>query len=39
VFTELSTVRIMCLTMFMMLAVYYGWYVYYGFKGDVDQSP
>lgn len=35
---RMSTIRIMCLTMFIMLVIYYGWYIYYSFKGDVEPS-
>ena len=32
----LSGVQVICLTIFLMLATFYGWYLYYSFKGDVE---
>ncbi len=31
----LSGVQVICLTIFLMLLTFYGWYIYYSFKGDV----
>lgn len=32
----LSGVQVICLAIALMLAMYYGWYVYYALKGDVE---
>ncbi len=32
----LSGIQVISLTIFMMLLIFYGWYVYYSFKGDVE---
>jgi hypothetical protein len=32
----LSGVQVICLTIFLMLATFYGWYLYYSLKGDVE---
>ncbi len=31
----LSSVQVICLTIFVLLVTFYGWYIYYSFKGDV----
>jgi hypothetical protein len=31
----LSGIQVICLTIMLMLAMFYGWYVYYSSKGDV----
>jgi uncharacterized membrane protein len=33
--STLSSVQVMSLTIVLMLLTFYGWYVYYSFKGDV----
>ena len=32
----LSTIQVMSLTVFIMLIMYYAWYLYYSFRGDVS---
>lgn len=32
----LSAVQVISLTIFLMLITFYGWYLYYSFKGDVS---
>jgi hypothetical protein len=32
----LSGVQVICLTIFLMLITFYGWYIYYSLKGDVE---
>ena len=34
--TSLSGIQVMSITIFMMLLIFYGWYVYYSLKGDVE---